>query len=656
MGLDWYGVALLLILMVGGALVAQQFGLIPTGSAPGTDINVTVGAGDWDSDWNTTVLAVINGYSGLAWREAWNTTVEQIAAGNLTWQNAWNATVEQIMENSSLTWKSLWDTTVNALINAYNITWNNSWNTTVTEIVNSGSINWHGAWNATVQDIVLNHAFSTLNATNLFTNYLYLGNLTSDPGAPVAGQMWYRSDLDTLHFYNGTGIVVIPSIGGGSVNGTYILSPSYTIYKSGTTYYAQDDDGTTDYSGATFATVFNNARGALSTLATGASGQIFLKKATYSLDSGITIGKKTQVIAESGTVLDVTANLATGAIIIDPTTSVEGSWRLENFEIDLNSHDGDGVYSTHSGTTSANAVLPVMRNLYIHDVKAGYACVNLTNFMNTEFSNLRLRSAGTGMRLSQDTSSESEYFGNSVFSMIRIGITAANGVGLDLTTTAGSTYAPIFLTFTGLHVISGNYDGTIGVRIRGVRECSFTKTYIEQVATGIDIGEAAGGQHAYDINWYSTTVRIGSGTVRTAIYTHDDAYMIRYFGGLISSPGLLLNHTSDIYNAGENFYGVAFEGGGTMSITGDKAVTFFDCTGYTTEEWGSTSTADNAEAITHTLDGTPDYVLVTSGNSTANIICAAYGFDTNHFHVSLHDDAGNAVTGQKIYWHAYYKP
>jgi len=137
MGLDWYGVALLLILMVGGALVAQQFGLIPTGSAPGTDINVTVGAGDWESDWNTTVLAVINGYSGLAWREAWNTTVEQIAAGNLTWQNAWNATVEQIMENSSLTWKSLWDSTVNALIGAYNITWNDSWNTTVLDLINS---------------------------------------------------------------------------------------------------------------------------------------------------------------------------------------------------------------------------------------------------------------------------------------------------------------------------------------------------------------------------------------------------------------------------------------------------------------------------------------------------------------------------------------
>jgi len=127
MGLDWYGVALLLILMVGGALVAQQFGLIPTGSAPGTDINVTVsGSGTWDPSWNTTVVQIVSGLN--------------LSAGD------------------SGVWNSSWNTVVEGLIAAENLT------------------DWNGAWNSTVTDIILNHAFSSLNATNLFGTNYYLGN------------------------------------------------------------------------------------------------------------------------------------------------------------------------------------------------------------------------------------------------------------------------------------------------------------------------------------------------------------------------------------------------------------------------------------------------------------------------------------------------
>ena len=134
MGLDWYGVALLLILMVGGALVAQQFGMIPTGSAPGTDINVSVGSGAWDPSWNATVVNIVSGLN--------------LTGGNCTWQGAWNATVQ-------------------ALISAENLMdWNGDWNGTVTQLITENLV-WQGTWNSTVTDIVLNHAFSSLNATNL---------------------------------------------------------------------------------------------------------------------------------------------------------------------------------------------------------------------------------------------------------------------------------------------------------------------------------------------------------------------------------------------------------------------------------------------------------------------------------------------------------
>ena len=117
-----------------------------------------------------------------------------------------------------------------------------------------------------------------VNATNLSANYVYFGSLTSDPVSPTAGQLWYRSDLDTLYFYNGTGIVVIPSIGGGSTS-SYMLPFTYTIYKSGSNHVMEKYDGTT-WSSTNAALVLQNALGNCS-----AGGTIAVKGGRYDLGS-----------------------------------------------------------------------------------------------------------------------------------------------------------------------------------------------------------------------------------------------------------------------------------------------------------------------------------------------------------------------------------
>jgi len=362
MGLDWYGVALLLILMVGGALVAQQFGLIPTGSAPGTDINVTVGSGAWDPSWNATVVNIVSGLN--------------LTGGNCTWQDAWNSVVD-------------------GLIGSYNVTWNNSWNSTVMDIVNGGSISWKDTWNSTVTDIVLNHAFSSLNATNLSANYLFLGSLTSDPSPAYAGQLWYRSDLDTLYFYNGTGIVVIPSIGGGSAS-SYTLPHTYTFYKSGSTYYAENSNGGTT-SSTNLSYVANTVQNLMTT-----GGTIFFKAGEYTWTSPFIITRPSITIRGEGGAGTWAGNHGTTFYsstcdIIQVTPAAYSGWEFYGPQIfDINflgtAASGTGVTTEGILDTDKYAKFVIIdRCTFKTFDKAGEYAINLKNCENPVISNCDLK-------------------------------------------------------------------------------------------------------------------------------------------------------------------------------------------------------------------------------------------------------------------------
>lgn len=67
---------------------------------------------------------------------------------------------------------------------------------------------------------------------------------------------------------------------------------------------------------------------------------------------------------------------------------------------------------------------------------------------------------------------------------------------------------------------------------------------------------------------------------------------------------------------------------------------------------GYNATANNAGYQTHGLCLAPSIVCVMSGNTTTNVFSGSYAYDSNLFRYRLHDDAGNAVTGQTVYWFA----
>ena len=82
----------------------------------------------------------------------------------------------------------------------------------------------------------------------------------------------------------------------------------------------------------------------------------------------------------------------------------------------------------------------------------------------------------------------------------------------------------------------------------------------------------------------------------------------------------------------------------------------FNNIGFVTEAWGTNSTADDGGLQAHGLAGTPNYVFVTSGNTTINCICSVGSLGATYFTYNLEDDASASLTGQTVYWYAVYTP
>jgi hypothetical protein len=80
-----------------------------------------------------------------------------------------------------------------------------------------------------------------------------LTKLVADPStagwdSTQAGYWWLNTAEGKIKFWDGSTIQALPSVGGGS--SSYKLSPAYTVYKDGSTTYAMDSDGNIDFSSA----------------------------------------------------------------------------------------------------------------------------------------------------------------------------------------------------------------------------------------------------------------------------------------------------------------------------------------------------------------------------------------------------------------------
>jgi hypothetical protein len=151
----------------------------------------------------------------------------------------------------------------------------------------------------------------------------------------------------------------------------YKLVPTYTVYKSGGTYYAMDEDGTIDFSGANAATVINAA---LAALATG--GWIHLKAATYTV-KGLNPLSNTLITGEGpSTILKLPAALA-GASEDNNVIYINGKTNVEicHLTIDGSQGDyarlllGDAGHNTFCGIKTNLSTHTHFHHLYVHDVR-----------------------------------------------------------------------------------------------------------------------------------------------------------------------------------------------------------------------------------------------------------------------------------------------
>ncbi len=192
-------------------------------------------------------------------------------------------------------------------------------------------------WNVTshgIYDITFLNAtaitVTDIHATNVYANTVYLGNLLVDPVALAKGQMWYNSVQDTMKYWNGTAVVVVPSIGGGS-SLTYTLPVAYTVYKTGSTYYSEKYDGTTS-SSSNISAVVQNAIGNLTS-----GGSVLIKDAVFSATSSVTVSNNgVALIFENANWTMTASSLNSGMDIFYAANKYNLRFEFRNSWIDCN--------------------------------------------------------------------------------------------------------------------------------------------------------------------------------------------------------------------------------------------------------------------------------------------------------------------------------
>ena len=97
---------------------------------------------------------------------------------------------------------------------------------------------------------------------NMTTGQLYLKEIGHNTSLTLtATQNIFEQYNGVFKYWNSTGSYLFGSGGSSPPGGNYTLAPSYIIFKSGTTYYAESSQGNIDYSSTTFSTVTNNVFG-----------------------------------------------------------------------------------------------------------------------------------------------------------------------------------------------------------------------------------------------------------------------------------------------------------------------------------------------------------------------------------------------------------
>ena len=319
---------------------------------------------------------------------------------------------------------------------------------------------------------------------------------------------------------------------------------SYVVGQYNSTYYYAKNctTGKFDYLSSNASYVIQAAINALP-IANARKGQIYIKQANYDIGSDITIGKKTYLIAESGTMFNVTQNLTNGAIVIDPTNVEFTDYQIKNIQIELNQYNGHGIYSANALRTDSRGKASI-ENIYIRNVKSGYGGITLTNLFLMKLSNINIfPNYGTGIWLKLDDTLIS---GNSIFENILTSCGGANAIGVDIEKSAVKHYC--LINFNRLQIggdPSSAPSGSIGFRANGLTSTRFMNLDIEGAEKCMVLDSCT--SNIIDITGIQTNAASGYG-----IQLINTCYNNIFRAGLVNVPNGLAYSDETAYTSNPN--------------------------------------------------------------------------------------------------------
>lgn len=310
---------------------------------------------------------------------------------------------------------------------------------------------------------------------------------TSGWGQERQGYIWYNAESDNYKYWNGTQVIVLPSISGGTT--AYYLPNTYTIYSITGTYYLEDWKGNTLGSNANCTKVMNCAIGNATVRSN--PGTIFLTAGEFAVDSSFDIidayqkGLTIQGQGERVTEFNVTANLARALI----TFQNGGTVFLKDFSIQMNQKNGDGIYGDRVGAnTQSSNIYGGLYNVFVDGVKAGYWGVHIINPSYMYSANLHIYSFGGALWLENNATGPINR-GNSHFSYTDIELFGGNNVGIYLSSPNVGTTGEINLNdFENVQIQGINAPAnSTGILLYDAAYNTFQHLCIEDVTYNIEL-------------------------------------------------------------------------------------------------------------------------------------------------------------------------
>lgn len=327
-------------------------------------------------------------------------------------------------------------------------------------------------WNAGAYGI---YGLTWLNSTNISTNYVFLGSLTSDPVSPTVGQIWYRSDTEQFKAYNGSVIVLGSGATGpaGTVNG---LPFRYTIFQNVTaTYLVNGTTGAIDDSSTTENNIFINAIGNSSS-----GGRIFVKDSLYE-GIHVHLASNIHLVGESWNTILKLADETDDSVL--ESTGTPTGIIVENLAIDGNYAAQSTPDYTTGGIFFSTVSNTTVKNCYIHDV-AEHA--------------IRFNNGGSSNLITDNLCADGRfgilYYGEGVALKPSRSIISNNFV-YNAGGTPGNTGTGIFVREGFNVVIEGNHlEGCVdsGIEVNDGEAITVTGNSIHNNAKGIIVRECKG--------------------------------------------------------------------------------------------------------------------------------------------------------------------